>query len=150
VGLVITAQAFEVTPARHYPAVAFGLVPHVAAWGVGIIDNVATAAGTSAAAIGYETIRAAGLNYEGLRTLGAGSLLTSMLLTAMTIAMIDRRLKAAAGWAATAASLSFVGLVHADRIGWNAAPGPALGYLLMAGLCLALGAHGIDSTSKTA
>jgi AGZA family xanthine/uracil permease-like MFS transporter len=138
VGLVITAQAFEVTPARHFPAVAFGLVPHVAAWGVGILDTLASAAGTSVAAIGPDKITQAGLSYAGLRTLGAGSLLTSMILCATTIAMVDRRLKAAAGWAAAAAGLAWVGLIHADRIGWAEAPQAALGYLLMAGLFLAL------------
>lgn len=138
VGLVITAQAFEVTPARHFPAVAFALVPHVAAWGVGILDTLATAAGTSVQAIGPDNLAKAGLSYPGLRTLGAGSLLTSMILCAITIAMIDLRLRAAAGWAAAAAVLSWVGLVHAHRIGWGEAPQAALGYLMMAGLFLAL------------
>lgn len=132
VGLVITAQAFEVTPPRHFAAVAFGLVPHVAAWGVGILDTLATAAGTSVAAIGPEAIRRAGLSYDGLRTLGRGSLLTSMILCAMTMATIDRQLRTAAGWAAAAAALSWLGLIHADRIGWGEAPQAALGYLLVA------------------
>ena len=66
---MITAQAFEVTPPRHFPAVAFGLVPHLAAWGTGILDTLATAAGTSVQAIGPEAIQKAGLSYSGLRTL---------------------------------------------------------------------------------
>jgi AGZA family xanthine/uracil permease-like MFS transporter len=132
VGLVITAQAFEVTPARHFPAVAFGLVPHLAAWGTGILDTVATAAGTSVQAIGPEAIQKAGLSYAGLRSLGAGSLVTSMILCAMTIALIDRRLRTAASWAMAAAALAWLGLMHADRVGWGEAPGAALGYALMA------------------
>lgn len=139
VGLVIAAQAFEVTPARHFPAVAFALVPHLAAWGLGILDTLATAAGTSVKAIGEEAIRKAGLSYSGLRTLSAGSLLTSMFLCATTIAVIDRRFRAAAGWALAASALSWVGLVHAERIGWGMAPGPALGYLLMAALFALVG-----------
>ena len=134
VGLVITAQAFEVTPKRHFPAVAFGLVPHLAAWGINITTSVATAAGTSIAAIGWPALQAAGLNYEGLVVLGSGSLLTSMILTAATIAAIDGRLRVAAGWALAAATLSYLGLIHADRIGIGAARVPALGYLLMAAL----------------
>jgi AGZA family xanthine/uracil permease-like MFS transporter len=132
VGLVITAQAFEVTPAKHFPAVAFGLVPHLAAWGTGILDTLATAAGTSVQAIGPEAIHKAGLSYGGLRTLGAGSLVTSMILCATTIALIDRRLKAAASWALAAAILAWFGLMHADRVGWGEAPGASLGYALMA------------------
>jgi len=138
VGLVITAQAFEVAEPRHFPAVAFGLVPHIAAWGTGILDTFATAAGTTVQAVGAETVQKAGLGYTGLRTLGAGSLVTSMIFCAMTIALVDRRLRVAAGWAAAAAALSWVGLMHADRIGWAAAPGCALGYALMAGMFLAM------------
>jgi AGZA family xanthine/uracil permease-like MFS transporter len=132
VGLVITAQAFEVTPPKHFPAVAFALVPHLAAWGTGILDTLATAAGTSVQAIGVEAIHKAGLGYAGLRTLGAGSLVTSMMLCATMIALIDRRLTTAAGWAGSAAALSWLGLMHADRVGWGEAPGAALGYALMA------------------
>ena len=70
VGLVITAQAFEVTPPRHFPAVAFAPGAAPRRLGVGILDTLATAAGTSVRAIGPEAIRAAGLSYTGLRTLG--------------------------------------------------------------------------------
>jgi adenine/guanine/hypoxanthine permease len=138
VGLVITAQAFEAAEPRHFPAVAFGLVPHLAAWGTGILDTLATAAGTSVQAIGPDAIQKAGLGYTGLRTLGQGSLVTSMVLCAATIALVDRRFRAAAGWAAAAAALSWTGLMHADRIGWAEAPGCALGYALMALLFLAM------------
>lgn len=140
VGLVITAQAFEVAEPRHYAAVAFALVPHLAAWGTGILDTLAAAAGTSVQAIGPEAIQRAGLSYTGLRTLGQGSLVTSMLLCAMTIALVDRKLRQAAGWAAAAAALSWLGLMHADRIGWGEARAAALGYALMAGVFLALAA----------
>ena len=34
IGIVIVAQAFEATPSRHAPAVAVGLLPGIAAWGV--------------------------------------------------------------------------------------------------------------------
>jgi adenine/guanine/hypoxanthine permease len=136
---VITAQAFEVAEPRHFPAVAFGLVPHLAAWGTGILDTLAAAAGTSVQAIGRDAIQKAGLGYTGLLTLGQGSLVTSMVLCATTIALIDRRFTAAAGWAAAAAALSWTGLMHAPRIGWAQAPGCALGYALMALLFVGIG-----------
>ena len=120
VGLVITAQAFEVAEPRHFPAVAFGLVPHLAAWGAGILDTLATAAGTSVQAIGAETIQGPGSATPGLRTLGAGSLLTSMVLCATDDRARRPPLLRAAGWASAAAGLAWVGLMHADRIGWGA------------------------------
>jgi len=118
--------------------VVFALVPHLAAWGTGILDTLATAAGTSVQAIGVEAIQKAGLGYSGLRTLGQGSLVTSMMLCATTIALVDRQLVRAAGWASAAAVLSWVGLMHADRIGWGVAPGCAAGYALMAVLFVAI------------
>lgn len=132
VGLVIAAQAFEVTPRAHMPAVALGLVPLLASWGKDILDMLATAAGTSVAAIGPEAMQRAGLSYAGLRSLAAGQMVTSMMLCAMTIALIDQRLRAATAWAGAAAALSWLGLMHADRLGWGAAPAAALGYALMA------------------
>jgi AGZA family xanthine/uracil permease-like MFS transporter len=55
-----------------------------------------------------------------------------MLLCAMTIALIDRRLATAAAWAGAGGALSWVGLMHADKLGWGAAPQAAAGYALMA------------------
>jgi AGZA family xanthine/uracil permease-like MFS transporter len=131
VGLIITAQAFQVTPKHHYPAVALGLVPHIAAWGIGITQNIASAAQTTIQQIGFEAIRMAGLNYQGLMTLGSGSLLSSMMITTITIFMIDRKFKVAAGWALASSVLTFFGFMHAEQVGLGAATWPALGYLLM-------------------
>jgi AGZA family xanthine/uracil permease-like MFS transporter len=59
-----------------------------------------------------------------------------MMLCATTIAVIDRRLRAAAAWAGASALLAWLGLMHADRVGWGEAPAAALGYALMAGVFL--------------
>src|SRR5207245_11268918 len=45
IGLVITAQAFQATPAEHAPAVVVGLLPGVAAWGTLMAKNGLLAAG---------------------------------------------------------------------------------------------------------
>ena len=52
IGLVIGAQAFEATPARHAPAVILALLPNVAEWAQSQIDGALAAAGTSAAKVG--------------------------------------------------------------------------------------------------
>ena len=62
-----------------------------------------------------------------------------MMLCAMTIAVIDRRLTTAAAWAGAAAALSWLGLMHAERVGWGEAPAAALGYALMAVVFLLVG-----------
>ena len=51
IGLVIGAQAFQATPARHAPAVMLAhACPNIAAWAQSQMDGALAAAGTSAAA----------------------------------------------------------------------------------------------------
>ena len=71
-----------------------------------------------------------------------------MMLCATTIAVIDRRLTTAAGWAGAAAALSWLGLMHADRVGWGEAPGAALGYALMAFVFLAVARVGAPAVEE--
>ena len=49
IGLVIGAQAFQASPARHAPAVVLAIIPNIAAWGQTQVDGALAAAGTSAA-----------------------------------------------------------------------------------------------------
>ncbi|MGB1881671.1 MAG: NCS2 family permease, partial [Gammaproteobacteria bacterium] len=44
IGIMITAQAFQTTPVSHAPAVALGLFPAIAGWGVLILSQTLTAA----------------------------------------------------------------------------------------------------------
>jgi AGZA family xanthine/uracil permease-like MFS transporter len=48
IGLVIGAQAFQVTPKSHAPAVVLALIPNIAEWAKTQIDGALAAAGTSA------------------------------------------------------------------------------------------------------
>ena len=70
IGMLIGAQAFQETPKSHAPAIILGLVPHVAAWGKLQIDNALGAAGTSAAAVGFDKLGQVGILYQGLRDPG--------------------------------------------------------------------------------
>ena len=53
--------------------------------------------------------------------------------------MIDRRYYAAAVTSVIAAALSFVGLVNAEEVTWNAAPPVTIGYLLLAAILAGFG-----------
>jgi AGZA family xanthine/uracil permease-like MFS transporter len=52
---------------------------------------------------------------EGAFALEQGFILTSMILAALTVALIGRRFMAAAVWCALAAALSAGGLIHSYR-----------------------------------
>ncbi len=117
IGLVIGAQAFQVSPKIHAAAIVAALIPNIASWATGLMDNVLAAAGTSAAEVGTDAIAGAGVVYTGLKTLGEGAILAGLVLGAVVAFIIDRRLVAAAVFCFTGAVLSFVGLIHAPEVG---------------------------------
>ncbi|MFN7942973.1 MAG: NCS2 family permease [Thermoanaerobaculia bacterium] len=121
IGIVITAQAFQATPREHAPAVVVGLLPGVAAWGALQLKN-----GLRAAGVGMpggppfgENLIPAFLGSDtwahGAFALDQGFILTAMILSATTVAIIERRFALAALWCAIAAALAAVGLLHSYR-----------------------------------
>lgn len=117
IGIVITAQAFEVTPREHAPAVVIGLLPGVGAWGAMMAKAGLRAAGYdgTAHAMSPELVPAfqrADVWIDGAFALEQGFIFTSMLLAAATVAVIERRMPQAAMWCFAAAALSAAGFMH--------------------------------------
>ncbi len=132
IGLVIGAQAFNVSARRYAPAIVLAMIPSLAQWATGLIDNALAAAGTSAQKVGLSALADGGVVYNGLKLLGQGAVLVGIVLGAITCFVIDRRMYAAAITAVIGAALSFVGLINAYEVGWNASPGVSLGYVFLA------------------
>jgi AGZA family xanthine/uracil permease-like MFS transporter len=139
VGIIITAQAFQETPREHALAVALGLIPSLASWALVQIETALRVAGTTLFAAAPKF--GADLFIRGVIALSQGFLLTSMVLSAMLVFILERRFLRAAGWALAAAALSMVGLIHAydltprgieNRLGFAAAPGFGVMYALAA------------------
>lgn len=135
IGIIITAQAFQEVPKRHTLAVAFGLVPSLAAWALTLIETSVQKAGKTL----FEAAPAFGrdLHIHGVIALSQGFLLSSMILAAILVAVIEREFLKAVVWSAIAAGLSMVGLIHAynlspsgvqNRFGIAAAPEFAVMY----------------------
>ncbi|MGW0502090.1 regulator [Micromonospora sp. NPDC003241] len=143
IGLLIGAQAFQATPRAHAAAVVAALIPNIAAWATGQMNNALAAAGTTAAEVGNEALAGAGVVYDGLRTLGEGAILAGLVLGAIVAFIIDKRFVHAAVFAASGAVLAFIGLIHGEEVRWNANGQVALGYLFVAVICgiFALGSH---------
>jgi AGZA family xanthine/uracil permease-like MFS transporter len=135
IGLLIGAQAFQETPKRHAVAVVFALIPNIASWASGLIDNALIAAGTTASQVGEAALTNAGLVYEGLKLLGGGAILAGLVLGAITAFIIDRKFVTAAVYCFIGAVLGFIGLIHAEQVGWDVGGQIALGYAL-AGIIL--------------
>ena len=139
IGLLIGAQAFQSTPRLHAAAVVAAIIPNLAAWGAGLIDNALAAAGTTAAQVGDEALANAGLVYSGLHILGQGATLAGIVFGAIVTFILEKQLINAAIAAAVGAVLSWVGLLHADQVAWAAAPQVALGYALLAAVLVGIG-----------
>ena len=114
-GLVMVAQAFQEVPKSHCIAVAFGLLPMLASWGLQLVDLALRTGGSSlleaAPKFGQQ------LAIYGLIALSQGALLVSMIWAAALAYMLDRRFLPAAGWLLAGAVLSFGGLIHAYDLG---------------------------------
>ncbi|HUB63910.1 MAG TPA: regulator [Methylocella sp.] len=132
IGMLIGAQAFQETPHKHAPAVILAVVPQIAAWGRVQIDNALGAAGTSAAALGYDKLAGNNVLYHGLSVLGSGATLAGVILGAITVQIIDRKLSQAAAFAAVGAVLTFFGLIHGEKIGFDSSPEVAASYAAVA------------------
>lgn len=124
IGIIITAQAFQVTDVRHAPAVAVGLFPAIAAWGLLILTQTLNAASIAQGNFGLAAavlespaaFTAAGLRLEGLVAISQGFMLTCMIWAAMSAHLIDRDFVRAAAWAGIGAVLAFFGFVHAGDV----------------------------------
>jgi AGZA family xanthine/uracil permease-like MFS transporter len=135
IGLLIGAQAFQETPKAHAVAVVFALIPNIASWAGGLMTNAVLAAGSTPDKIGEQGFEDNGIVYHGMMLLGGGAILAGMILGAIVAFIIDKNFLPAAIYCFIGAALGFIGLIHAEHVGWNVGGQVALGYLF-AGLVL--------------
>ncbi len=137
IGMLIGSQAFQETPMRHAPAIVLALVPQIAAWGKLQIDSALNAAGTNAAAVGFDKLDQTGVLYQGLEILGGGATLAGIVLAAITVFIIERDFVKAAAFAAAGAVFTFFGLIHAEALGIGRTPSMVVSYLGISVILLA-------------
>ena len=77
--------------------------------------------------------------YHGLSILGGGSILSGVVLGAITVYIIDRKFMQAAGFAAAGAVLTFFGLMHGEEVGAFQNPGVVFAYFSIAIVLAACG-----------
>ena len=118
VGFTIGAQAFQAVPARHAPAVIAGLIPGIGAFTALIVKRVlgATGYGSPEMPYGQEVFdlmtQKGNLFAEGVFALEQGWLYTSIVLTSVMVAIIDKRFTALMGWLLGGAGLAAIGIIH--------------------------------------
>jgi AGZA family xanthine/uracil permease-like MFS transporter len=153
IGLLIGAQAFQAVPRAHAAAVMIAIIPNIASWAQGQMADVLSAVGyqsvdfsahgvlvpptgTTPGSVPESALVNAGVIYKGLMLLGDGAVLAGLILGAIVVFLIDREFQKAAIYCAAGAVLSFVGLIHGAKVGWNVDGQVALGYLFAAAVCL--------------
>ena len=130
IGIVITAQAFQATPKRHAPAVAFGLFPAIAAWGSTIMQgSFFKGAGTTIQELLAKGVEADvnGFLIKGLISIEQGYILTCMLLSALVACLIDRKFISAAVWSVLGGICAMLGITHAFQVQGNVVSGLFVG-----------------------
>ncbi len=132
IGMLIGAQAFQTTPVTHAPAIVLALVPHLAAWCKTLMDGALGAAGTNAAAIGFDKLGQVGVLYHGLEVLGGGSILTGLILGAVGVFVIEKKFAEASAFALSGAVLTFFGFMHGESVGLAVTPTVAIAYAIVA------------------
>ncbi|CAO5180850.1 adenine/guanine/hypoxanthine permease [Frankia sp. AiPs1] len=146
IGLLIGAQAFQVSPKAHGAAVIAAIIPNIASWAAGQIDNTVTTAVSVAAKanpavplnITEADLEGNSVLLHGLHLLGDGAVLAGLVLGSIVAFIIDKKFISATVAAAAGAVLSFIGLIHAEKVEWDAGGGGvALGYLFLAVVCAA-------------
>lgn len=154
IGLEITAQSFHATPSRHYPALAFAILPALATMSILVLKSVA---GPLFVPNGEREL----FILQTLRCMSNGFLIMGMLWSAALARMLDGQMRSAAVYFLVASGCAFCGLIHSplpdEQIGlpWQILPlvpeafhnavrtqTPyhwSVAYLLMAGLLALLG-----------
>jgi AGZA family xanthine/uracil permease-like MFS transporter len=138
IGITIAAQAFQATPREHAPAVVVGFFPALAAWGLIMLENGLRAANSSIGALGLAPL-AAQFPVAGMIALERGFIFTSMVLAAVTVALVEGRYRGAAAWALVAAAVSATGLMHGYEIsaaGVVNSYGPSTTWPFVIGYCI--------------
>src|SRR5438552_1101548 len=135
IGLVIGAQAFQASPAKHAPAIVLAILPNVAAWAQTLIDTGLAVAGANLTPDLQAKLSDSGaIIYHGMVRFGGGATLAGLMLGAIAVFIIEREFRNATIFALAAAVLSFFGLIHAASVGFNVSPDIEIGYVLMAAI----------------
>jgi AGZA family xanthine/uracil permease-like MFS transporter len=147
IGIVIVVQSFNSTPKNHAPAVVIGMLPGIAGWGALIAKNALRAGGFGTPEMPFNpdilipAFEGSDTYITGAFALEQGLIFSAMILSAMTVHIIEKQFGKAGLWALSGSVLSWLGLLHsfqwtmADTVlnlGWDKGASFAFSYLLLA------------------
>ena len=119
IGIVMAAQAFSAVPREHAPAVVVGLLPGLACWGALMIKaglraaGAGTAGGPALSEALLPAFHASDVWVEGAFALEQGVVFSAMILSAATVAIIERQF-------VRAAIMAYFGFLADEHESWLA------------------------------
>ena len=149
IGIVITAQAFQSTPREHAPAVALGLLPAIASWGLSLLRQYVNAGGSRPAGEVDTLIATALPHLKGIIAFAEGPLLSAMFLTAVGVYLIENNFLKAFYWTLPLVVCAWFGLIHSPAVGFGMAGWVPAGYGMFALVVLATHFHMAQKNSGT-
>ncbi|MCX7679042.1 MAG: NCS2 family permease [Spirochaetes bacterium] len=138
IGVVITAQAFQTTPKEHAPAVALGLLPAIAGWGVSLLRQYIGASQNLGSAQADLLIMQHLPALKSIIAFQEGALFSSMFFTAVAVYLIEKDFLKAFWWSLPLVVCSYFGFINSTSVGIGMAGKLPAGYLLFSGTILAI------------
>jgi len=138
IGVIITAQAFQTTPSNHAPAVALGLMPSIAAWGLSILRQFINVDGNYTTQQINDIITRSLPHLKGILVFSEGALFSAMFLSAVAVYLIEKDFLKSFFWTLPLILFSYVGLIHSHEIGCGQNRDIALGYIFFAIIFIAV------------
>jgi len=149
VGIIITAQAFQTTPLKHAPAIALGLLPATAAWGLSLLRQYINVDGKYSIDQMNIMISTAMPHMKGIIPFSEGSLLSAMFLTAVGVYLIEKDFLKAFWWTLPLIICSYFGFIHSGSIKFNASGMIPVGYALFGAVIIGVYFYNRFSKSDT-
>lgn len=131
IGISMIATAFQTNDKKYFIAIAFSMLPYFANYVMTRFDGEA---GEVVADVS-----------EAIVPLGQGAMFSGVILGSIFVFIIDGHLKKASIMAITGALFSFIGLMHAPALAFNAAPQYTIGYLIIAGMFAYYALRGVQT-----
>ncbi|MBI5508981.1 MAG: hypothetical protein HY903_09525 [Deltaproteobacteria bacterium] len=156
IGVAVLNHTLASIPAKEWPVMLLALLPAVARWACGQVQEAARLAAVTAP--GGAAWQAVAERFHGLATLGEGFMLTGMVWAAAGAAVQAGRSRRAAGWLLSGAGLSLAGLMHGPSFAGvslgsatdlDSALGWGLGYSVAAGIALVLGSRRLPAMENS-
>ncbi len=118
IGLMMGAQAFQATPRHHAPAVVIGILPVLAAYAAVAVKHGLFVSGIKTGTFLFNPevndllVTYRNFYADGAFALEQGWVYTSIVLSAATVCIIERKFRGAAAWFLAGAVLSSIGFIH--------------------------------------